>query len=249
MQIRQLLRAKTLWIVGSLAVIGLVAAILAWQLRLAHLRTVLVDDSLLSDMPCAAPCWQGITPGETSRSQAMQILMDSPYIYTESVEEAGNSEVGGVTWWWSVPGRRLQPSIRWQNDIVQQITLGLTYDLTVDQVVSKFGPPDALHVGTGGVPEHSYWVVDVYYTARGIQVKAYTPEFSDALETSTEVGVVIFFAPCSLEERVVDIYCAGNEHSTQCDVSDIVNSMYPWRGYGDLFEIYYESSSDLRLEE
>lgn len=237
MRIRQKLR-KPLWIAGSLVIVGLVTAILAWQLHLAYLRTVLVDDSLFSDIPCAAPCWQGIVPGETSRSQAIQILEDSPYIQAESIQEAGTSEEGGATWWWRIPGRRLQPSIWWENDIVQEITLGLTYDLTVGQVVAKFGSPDALHLSTGGVPEHPYWIVDLYYTERGIQFKAYTPEFSDVIEASTEVGVVIFFIPCSLEERVVDIYCEGNENLTQCDASSIVNSMHLWRGYGNLIELY-----------
>jgi len=233
-------------IAGVLSVIGLTAAILIWQVRLAYLRKALVDDSLLTDVPCAAPCWQGIVPGETSRSQAMQTLEDSPYILRGSLQEAGTSEIGGVTWWWSVPGRRLKPGISWQDDVVQEITLGLTYELTVDQVVSKFGPPEALSVSTGGVPEHWYWIIDLYYPHIGIQFKAYTPEFDNLLAPSTEVGVVHFFVPTSIEERVANIY-GGNNISAEYIVSHVMNLMRPWRGYGDLFEVYYESPQDLDL--
>ncbi len=236
-------RKKILWVIGGLATIALMAVIFVWPWRLARLRNALVDDSLLSDIPCAAPCWQGIVPGETSRSQAMRILENSPYVRGDSLKEAGTSVAGGATWWWNLPGRRLQPSILWQDDIVQEITLGLTYDLTVDQIVSKFGPPESLDLGAGGVPEHPYWIVDLYYPDVGIQFKAYTSESSDLLEPSTEVGVAIYFAPSSLKERVVDIY------SYRDDVSDVMNLMRPWSGYGDLFEVYYESPQDLELQE
>ena len=37
-------------------------------------QSLLVDDSLLTGDPCAAPCWQGITPGETSLADALEIV-------------------------------------------------------------------------------------------------------------------------------------------------------------------------------
>lgn len=37
-------------------------------------ESFLVDDSLLNGEPCAAPCWQGITPGETSLADALTIV-------------------------------------------------------------------------------------------------------------------------------------------------------------------------------
>jgi len=230
---------------GILLMIGLAVAILAWQLRLVHFRSTFVDHSLLTDIPCAAPCWQGIVPSETSRSQAMQILKECPYILPGSLQEAGTSDRGGVTWTWRVPGRRLEPSISWEDDVVQEITLGLTYDLTVDQAVSKFGPPEALSVGEGGVPEHSYWIIDLYYPNIGVQFKAYTPEFESSLEPSTEVGVAQFFVPTSLERRVEDVFGYGED--AEYIVSHEMSLMRPWRGYGDLFEVYYESPQDLEL--
>lgn len=239
-----------MWAVGGGVTIVLVVAIVVWQWQTVHLRNTLVD-SLFSDVPCAAPCWQGIVPGETSRSQAMQILRTNPYVRSDSLEEAGTIEAGGVTWWWSIPGRRLQSSVLWKNDIVQEITLGLTYNLTVDQVVSRFGPPESLDAGVGGVPEHQYWIINLYYPDQGIQFKAYTSEFSSLLEPSTEVGVVMYFVPTSLEERVANTYAYGekDESGQYIVVSHIMNLMRPWRGYGELFEVYYESSQDFQLQE
>jgi hypothetical protein len=211
-------------------------------------RERLADRSLLTDSPCAAPCWQGIIPGKTSKSQAIQILRNNMYVKEDSLQEAGTSEWGGATWQWRVPGRRLQPGISWQDDTVQEITLGLTYDLTIEQVVNKFGPPEALIASKGGVPEHWYWIINLYYSQIGVQFKAYTREFSSLLEPSTQVGVAQLFAPISLEERIANVY-GGDTTSTERILAHEMDLIRPWKGYGDLFEIYYASPEELLLNE
>lgn len=40
-------------------------------------QSFLMDDSLLTGEPCAAPCWQDITPGETSLADALQIVQQA----------------------------------------------------------------------------------------------------------------------------------------------------------------------------
>jgi hypothetical protein len=237
--------SRVWWILGVLLVIGLVV-ILIWVL---YPRESLVDDSLLTGVPCDAPCWQGIIPGETPQSQAMQILKSSPYILQSSLQETGTSQDGGAVWHWRAPGRRLQPSIVWEDDVVQEITLGLTYNLTVDQLISKFGIPEAINVSAGGTPEHWYWIIDFYYPHIGVQFKAYTSEFDDSLEPHDEVGVAHFFAPTSLEERVVDVYGYGEDASAENIVSHVMSLMRVWEGYGDLFELYYKSTQELELGE
>ena len=207
----------------------------------------LVDDSILTDTPCAAPCWQGIVPGESSRLEALEVLDDSPYVRQDSLRQAGTGESGGATWWWRVSGRHLQPSIKWTDDVVQEITLGLTYDLSIEQVLDKYGPPEAIHVSKGGTPEHWYWIADLYYPQAGVQFKAYLAEFSNSLAPSVEVGVVHLFAPTTLERRVIDTYGSGEGTVTERIVSHVLSTMRPWREYGDLFEVYYTSPQDLEL--
>lgn len=226
-------RAVRITMVSSLALMALSA------LCLVSCRKAPVDRSLLTDSPCAAPCWHGITPGITSRSQAIAVLRDSPYIRQDSLRERGSEELGGVTWEWSGQGRWLQPSISWRNGVVQEITLGLTYNLTVEEIVNKFGPPEALDVAPGGTPEHWYWIVDLYYPQRGFQFKAYTRKYSTLFEPSTEIGGALFFVPVSLEERIADIF------DDPAIASRALSMIRPWQGYGDLFEIYYESPQDL----
>ena len=52
--------------------------------------TLLRDDSLFSGEPCAAPCFRGIVPGETSWSDALTIINDDPQF--KNVETQGPAE-------------------------------------------------------------------------------------------------------------------------------------------------------------
>jgi hypothetical protein len=114
----------------------------------------------------------------------------------------------------------------WQDGIVQEITLGLTYDLTVEQVVAKFGPPDAIEASVGSLPDYpEYYLVDLYYPSQGVQFKAYTVEGESSLGPSTEVGAAVYFVPTSLDKRAV-----------RMELTRL------WKGYGDLFEVYYDRS-------
>jgi hypothetical protein len=130
---------------------------------------------------------------------------------------------------------------------VQEITLGLTREsVTVGQVIDKYGPPNALIVGSGGIPEHPYWLIILYYPKTGLQVTAYTPEGGDSLEASTEVGVAEFYAPTTLQKRVADVY--GDGADADEIISSVNRGMRPWRGYGPLFGVYYNSIHDLWVE-
>jgi len=54
---------------------------------------LLRDSSIVSDDPaCAAPCWRGITPGETAWSDALTILEDDPTLENVTVTEDEASE-------------------------------------------------------------------------------------------------------------------------------------------------------------
>jgi hypothetical protein len=127
---------------------------------------------------------------------------------------------------------------------VKEITLGLTREsITVGQLIDKYGPPDALDVVSGGIPEHPYWLIIFYYPKIGLQVTAYTPEGGDSLEASTEVGAAEFYAPTTLQKRVADVY--RDYADAEKIISEVNEHMRPWRGYGPLFGVYYNSIEDL----
>jgi hypothetical protein len=44
-----------------------------------------LPSSILDDMTCDAPCWQGIVVGETSKDEALQIIEQMPEVQKETI--------------------------------------------------------------------------------------------------------------------------------------------------------------------
>jgi len=126
--------------------------------------------------------------------------------------------------------------VLWEDEVVYKIILGLSYDLTVGELVEKFGAPEAIDVGEGGIPEHPYWDVVLYYPGLGMRFLARAPWESHRLESTNEVTLSTYFVPTSIEELLEDMY-GSDEKSRERTRS--------WKGYGDLFQIYYESPEDV----
>lgn len=239
-------RARILWVAGILLVIGLAAVVLAWQLRLAYLRRTLVDRSLLTDVPCAAPCWQGIVPGTTTSSQALEILEDSPYVKQSSIRAGSRNGSGRATWYYSIPGFYGENEMTWEDGIVQDIGLSIAYELTLSEVVDKFGPPEAL-VADWCPLQQACFVVSLYYPRVGMAIGCSVDLGNPQIEPTTRVHSVSFYVPMSVEERYAYVYRHRNSQTVEQILAHLRTIVRPWRGYGDLFEIYYDSPMDLEL--
>lgn len=194
-------------------------------------RNIMKEDLLGKNPICSLPCWINITPGITHSDEAVKILQETAYIDKGSIKQSGTDDFGGCTWNWKVSGRRTLPMLGWQNGVVREISLGLTFNFTLDEVLNEFGPPEAVGFIEGGTPENWYWVVDMFYPQTGIQLKVYTPNFSSVIEPSTEVGVVVLFSPSSLENRVSELF----PDSSSGSMYRIYRS---WKGYGDIKQLY-----------
>lgn len=218
---------KRVTMAGIVAILLCTSAIAIWKLQ----QNRWVDKSIITGLPCVPPCWQGITPGVTPSDKALEILSNSPYIEKGSIKQAGTTISGGCTWRWRSPGRRMQPGLNWQNGIVHTIQMSLTFDLSVQEVIEKFGNPEAVSVEEGGQPEHWYWIVDLHYPSQGIEFKAYTSEFSKYLEPTTDIGAVFLFPPMTMQERIKEIEEKLNSPLPIDYFSD-------WKGYGDVAELY-----------
>jgi hypothetical protein len=183
----------------------------------------LQDRSILTGFPCAPPCWQGITPGITNDQEALEILQMNSLIKRGSINPAGSSLSGGCTWEWRTSWKWIDPGISWKNGVVDIITLGLTFNLTVNEVIEKFGIPEYVSISDGGIPEHWYWIIDLYYPSKGILFTAYTREYSNKFYPSTEIGAAFLFVPTTMEEMPERIQSSHYEK---------------WKGYGDASGLY-----------
>ncbi len=55
----------------------------------------------LKGIPCKPPCWEGITPGQTTPAEAVEILKRSPIVSTANLEpDPLNTKYGYLVWNW-----------------------------------------------------------------------------------------------------------------------------------------------------
>jgi hypothetical protein len=58
----------------------------------------LSDDSFLTGDPCGAPCWRGITPGETTWQDARTIIEDDPTLEDFQTQSDDETDRIGAAW-------------------------------------------------------------------------------------------------------------------------------------------------------
>ncbi len=189
---------------------------------------------LLSDNPCSIPCWQGITPGETSSREAKAIIQNSPYIREETIEFGYNMDFGGCTWNWKGHGKFQEPTISWKNGIVTQLEITTLFYFSVGDAIYRYGVPNAVNVIQGGIPESWYWIVTLYYPEKGFDLIAHTNNGSNILDASTEIGVFVLYEPKTLEERALEI---GYPQKSIDSIGEN-SSLFFWNGYGNVIDLY-----------
>ncbi|MBI5294187.1 MAG: hypothetical protein HY869_01840 [Chloroflexi bacterium] len=189
-----------------------------------------VRDGLLHNLPCTVPCWQGITPGVTTKDEAITILQNSTFIPADTLQSGEKSESrGGAHWKWRTEDSFWTESrVEWCDEIVCEIALHADSAITVDEVMARFGVPDKVSIIDIGIPENPEWGFSFYYPRHGLEVLVHVSGGLDAvLEPSENIFGVYLFPPMTIEERIV---FSGLSIETQ-DLRD-------WNGYGNIIDKY-----------
>jgi hypothetical protein len=181
------------------------------------------DRSILTDSPCTAPCWQGIVPGtSTEREGIIQILETMPNV--RSIRQYPSE----IRWRWKQrPWRKTgYNSVYLVGGIVHHITLSVDFELTVEEILSKYGLPETTNAVLSGVPDHLYVGMNLLYPAQGLWFRAKVlPYYAPVLEPTTKVFEIMYSTPAeSLESWL------GS------DIDDM--HLQLWPGYGELEEVY-----------
>lgn len=110
--------------------------------NLATLDPDLYDQSWLTGNPCAAPCWYGLKPSETSRENAVTVVSKLPFINSSAMRESSTN----VYFPFKIQHDNLQSGIviTFEDDILERIYITPNYSITIDQVVEKLDAPDGL---------------------------------------------------------------------------------------------------------
>ena len=186
------------------------------------------------DASCSWPCWQGITPGVTKSSDALQLLQVSPVVSQSTVqsEELG-LETGTARWYWEIGNNQFEGDMEWRHGIVSRIDLFPYPKFSIGEIVSRFGTPEKISVfDCAMTPEQPLeWCASFYYTKRGfeIRLKWKMPENADdvQLSPSDPIRSVYLLGSSTIEDWLSYL---GSEPDP-IDLRD-------WKGYGNLLELY-----------
>ena len=190
------------------------------------------DHSILHGYPCEPPCWEGIVPGMTTSSEAVEVIRGLSFISQGSIYVGKVGDCGGVGWDFVLfHNGQIPNGVDWCNGVVEKIHLGVN-NINIEDVILMFGPPEAIFASQGGVPEHVNYIIHILYPSQGMEFMAYTEEGISILGAETRIGGAIFFEPMALEEYIIFKF-------EGIDPTDIFDSLRSWKGYGDLFRLYY----------
>jgi hypothetical protein len=118
------------------------------------LETSLMDQSVLTNKPCSAPCWYGLELGKSTKAEALAILPTLSFLDPNTIEE---DVYDGYAYWGPDTNAKLQATLisaecrTHQGQCVRLIIVDNTlmgiwlfpnYNLALGDVVDHLGPPE-----------------------------------------------------------------------------------------------------------
>lgn len=189
-----------------------------------------LDTSLLTGDPCEPPCWQGLTPGVSTAQQVEDFLSASQYVKPDSLDRERWGTTRTISWestaWWTA--NAAPNALTLHGDTLMVIWIQLDYELTLEDLLDRYGPPQrywARWRGWGGADA----IVNLYYPTLGLVPRL-------VLEPSDDHHKL---EPHSLVMGVW--YCPSTSLEGLADLGDFIpfpprqyidTDLHDWRGYG-----------------
>lgn len=128
------------------------------------------DDSLITKIPCAPPCWQGLTPGESTFEEVSDFIQLSPLINGNASEPKYVSTGGSYqAWRWAgeSPDSSLANFFDYTSEgVLERIVLRPNIDIMVKDSIQAHGLPTLVTINEGLIAESPF------RTSSGIEVRA-----------------------------------------------------------------------------
>ncbi|HJS19228.1 MAG TPA: hypothetical protein VJ785_10795 [Anaerolineales bacterium] len=192
-------------------------------------------DSLIKGSPCEPPCWNGLTPGETTFDDASQIVRELTNVDQTKIDE--------LTYSGEVFDKWIRFYIVRDDLLTKKQTIGALYfiddRLAVILLLANVGGTFGEMVEMVGEPE----VILSLQHPEDIQIKAILPSKgisfdsyarSDQFSAETRIDNVMLFDPSQYEQLLDAAMFSLGKYGA----ADTKKMMHPWRGYGSIEELY-----------
>lgn len=104
------------------------------------------DDSLITGQPCMPPCWQSLTPGQSTWEEVSKFLEISPLVKGNfvSIDTEKTDKAFTQPWWWANEDRdpqRMNTFAVDQEGKLSAINLTPNTTIMVSQIIQAYGAP------------------------------------------------------------------------------------------------------------
>ncbi len=183
-------------------------------------QNLLRDDSLLTDDPCEAPCWRGITPGVTTWSAALTILEDDPTLsnVTTQQDEASAARVAEFQQEGGAAGCCQMYSE--DGETVSVIFLRTAPTVTLGQLIESKGDPSYV-LGTPFSDNQA--IVNLVYPDLSLVIYAFVAGAEGSLSETSEIIGVLYVTPEDMELLI------------------LTSELHAWEGYQS-YNVYSDQS-------
>jgi hypothetical protein len=217
-----------------------VAALAAWVIAacVGCGEPPAVDMSLLTGEPCEPPCWQGLTPGSSTEEEANEFLRTSELVDQATLYQAeltrGSGEVVGVSIQWRSTAPRSSNvdsnDFAIEGGVLKNMIIYPDYDLTLESLLQRYGPPEKFHVMVTGRHVPSLRVT-LFYPAHGFTASLELPVDDARLRPESTV-IQVWYSKAGPLETFIELgvgYLGSYLGSTPEQWSE---SLRDWQGYG-----------------
>lgn len=187
------------------------------------------DDSLLQDISlistdsdCSAPCWRGITPGETAWGDALTILEDDTTLENVNVQEDDQSSAKAADFQ-QKGGASCCQIISNDGEVVSVIFLRVAPNVSLGEMIDAQGEPTYL-VGSQYTEDQA--VMNLIYPEQALVAYAFVPGTSGAVSAGSEIVGILYLTPSDMDLLIK------------------TSSLHIWDGY-DSYEAYDTSEFDV----
>ena len=198
---------------------------------------------IISDINCEPPCWENIIPGETTKSEVVQLLMENTNVDPNSIAIKGEQWNGfsDVVFFKLLPNQ-IKGEIEFINDKVALINLSGNLDINFSEAIEKFGEPDyilniPLFSGTPGFPQPSY-EIQALIPNKGVNYAYNTNDSSrnnNSIIAPENKITRIDYYNISAYDQILD---AGMFSEGHLNKEESIKNMIPWSGYGEIDQKY-----------
>lgn len=176
----------------------------------------LKDTSLITGNPCEAPCWRGITPGETTWRAALTIIEDS-VDFTNLETVTPDDSAARLVDFSVKDGLRCCRVYSIDGQTVSSVLTLLAPQMVLGDVIARYGEPQ-------------------YFVAEGV-----TDDQALVSVVFSEVPVILYVFAAGLGEGAIseNSEVIGAIYLTIEDMQAVLtsSSLYRWRGYGQVAQL------------